>query len=325
MFSPIWIALFALLVAALALDLGVFHRDNRVQTPTEALGWSGLWIATSLAFNVFVYFAYHEHWLGVGLDVGHPLGGGDAALQFLTAYLLEKSLSLDNIFVIAVVFGYFAIPLESQYRVLFWGVLGALVMRMLFIVGGLALVERFEWTTYVFGALLLATAVKMMLQRAEHLNPSETALVRLAQRWLPVTPDLHGSSFFVKCDGRRCATPLFLALLVVESSDLLFAVDSIPAVIAVTRDPFIAYSSNAFAILGLRSLYFVIAPLIARFRYMKQSLVFLLAFVGVKMLLAHHAPIPIAFSLGIIVGILAVGIVASMVAARWQGAGSDPA
>jgi tellurite resistance protein TerC len=316
LFSPIWIALFALLLAALALDLGVFHREARAQTTREALAWSAVWVATSLLFNVFVFFAYQHHWLGVGLEVGHQLDGADAALQFLTAYLLEKSLSLDNIFVIAVVFTFFGIPLASQYRVLFWGVLGALVLRMIFIVGGLALIEHFEWMTYLFGALLLVTAVKMMVEREDNLEPGKNALVRLCQRFLPVTSELEGTAFFVQRAGRRLATPLFLALLVVESSDLLFAIDSIPAVIAVTRDPFIAYSSNAFAILGLRSLYFVIAPLIARFRYLKQSLVFLLAFIGVKMLLAHHAPIPIDVSLAVILGILGVGIGASAVTRR---------
>ena len=203
MFSPIWIALFALLIAALALDLGVFHREHRAQSTAEALAWSLVWIATSLAFNVFVFFAYQHSWLGVGTDVGHQLTGADAGLQFLTAYLLEKSLSLDNIFVIAVVFGYFAIPLEDQYRVLFWGVLGALVMRMVFIVSGLVLVERFTWTTYLFGALLIATAVKMLVQRDDTLDPGETTLVRLAERWLPVTPTLHGSAFFVRCNGAK--------------------------------------------------------------------------------------------------------------------------
>lgn len=312
----IWIGLFALLIAALALDLGVFHREDRAQSTSEALVWSLVWVATSLLFNVFVFYAYQHNWLDIGLSVGHDLDGDDAAVQFLTAYLLEKSLSLDNIFVIAIVFGYFGIPLERQYRVLFWGVLGALVMRMLFIVSGLALVQRFEWTTYIFGALLLVTAVKMMVEREDTIEPGKNTLVRLSQRFLPVTHELHGSAFFVRQEGRHVATPLFLALLVVESSDLLFAIDSIPAVIAVTRDPFLAFSSNAFAILGMRSLYFVIAPLIARFRFLKQSLVFLLAFVGVKMLLAHYAPIPAAISLAFILGILGVGIAASVIAPK---------
>ncbi len=310
-----WLGLVATLILVLALDLGVFHRGDRAQTTGEALLWSVVWIATALAFNGFVYFAYEHHWLGIGLEVGHELDGGQAALEFLTAYLVEKSLSLDNIFVIAMVFTYFAIPLESQHRVLFWGVIGALVMRAVFIISGLALVERFAWTTYVFGALLLATAVKMLAERHDNLQPEKNALVRLLQRYVPVSDTLHGGAFFVRMGGRWGATPLFLALLVVESTDLLFAVDSVPAVIAVTRDPFLAFSSNAFAILGLRSLYFVIAPLVGRFRYLKLSLIYVLAFVGVKMLLAHHYPLPTVVSLTFIVGILGVGIVASIVGA----------
>jgi TerC family integral membrane protein len=313
MIPAFWIGLFGLLLAALALDLGVFHREPRAQTTGEALLWSLAWIGSGLLFNVFVYLAYENHWLGIGLAVGHEVDGREAATQFLTAFLVEKSLSLDNVFVIATLFTYFAIPLESQYRVLFWGVLGALVMRMVFIVSGLALVERFAWTTYVFGGVLIATAVKMLIDRHDNLESQHNGLVRLLERWLPVTSRLNGTAFFVRDEaGRRTATPLFLALLAVEASDLLFAVDSIPAVIAVTRDPFLAFSSNAFAILGLRSLYFVIAPLIARFRYLKLSLVFLLAFVGVKMLLTRHYEIPAAVSLAFLVGILAVGVLASI-------------
>ena len=311
--SPIhWAGFIVAILFFLALDLGVFHRENRSQTTGEALLWSLVWIGTGLLFNCFVYFAYANHWLGIGLQVGHELDGREAAIQFLNAFLVEKSLSLDNIFVIATVFSYFAIPLESQYRVLYWGVLGALVMRMLFIVSGLALVERFAWTTYVFGAILLLTAAKMFYDRNADLEPQKNAFVRLLERWLPVTADLSELRFFQRCDGKLVATPLLLVLLVVETSDLLFAVDSIPAVIAVTRDPFLAFSSNAFAILGLRSLYFVIAPLIARFKFLKMSLIFLLAFVGVKMLLTNHFEIPAGISLAFLLGILGVGIIASV-------------
>ena len=309
--SLFWLGLCAVLIALLALDLGVFHKRPRAQTTSEALSWSLLWIGTALAFNVFVYFAYENHWLSIGREIGHELHGNHAALQFLTAYLVEKSLSLDNVFVIAMVFSYFAVPLEYQYRVLFWGVVGALVMRAVFIVSGLALVERFAWTTYVFGGLLLVTAAKLLIDRHDAHQPEKNGLVRMLERRVPVCDDLSGSAFFLRRNGRRVATRLFLALLVVEVSDLLFAVDSIPAVIAVTRDPFIAFSSNAFAILGLRSLYFVIAPLIARFHYLKLSLILLLAFIGVKMLLTHHQPIPTYASLGVIVGILGTGIGAS--------------
>jgi tellurite resistance protein TerC len=311
--SLFWLGLCAVLVALLALDLGVFHRRPRAQTATEALSWSLLWIGTALAFNVFVYFAYQNHWLGIGTQIGHAMDGQQAALQFLTAFLVEKSLSLDNVFVIAMVFSYFAVPLALQYRVLFWGVVGALVMRAVFIVAGLALVQAFAWTTYVFGGLLLFTAGKLLMER-EEVHPENNGLVRLLERHVPVCQEVDGSAFFLKRGGRWMATRLFLVLLVVETTDLLFAVDSIPAVIAVTNDPFIAFSSNAFAILGLRSLYFVIAPLIARFRYLKLSLIVLLAFIGVKMLVAHVQPIPISVSLSVIVAILSTGIAASALA-----------
>jgi tellurite resistance protein TerC len=311
-----WIGLLVMLVCMLALDLGVFHKQARAQTTGEALVWSAVWIATALCFNAFIYFAYENHWMGIGLVVGHELDGRQAAIEFFTAYVVEKSLSLDNIFVIAMIFTYFKIPLENQHRVLFWGVAGALIMRALFIVSGLALVERFAWTTYVFGAVLLATAVKMLVERHDNLGPEKNALIRVVERHFAVTPDFHGPAFFARCNGRRMATPLFLALIMVETSDLLFAVDSIPAVIAVTRDPFLAFSSNAFAILGLRSLYFAIAPLISRFRLLKLSLIFILAFIGIKMLVAHHYPIPTGVSLAFIVGILGVGITASVLGAR---------
>jgi tellurite resistance protein TerC len=300
----------------LVLDLGVFHRHPRAQTTGEALAWSILWIATALCFNAFVYFAYENHWMDIGLAVGHELDGRQAAIEFFTAYVIEKSLSLDNILVIAVLFTYFRIPLENQHRVLFWGVTGALVMRALFIVSGVALVQHFAWTTYIFGAVLLATAVKMFVDRHDDLRPEKSSLVSVIERHFAVTSEFHGPAFFARCGGRRVATPLFLALIVVEASDLLFAIDSIPAVIAVTRDPFLAFSSNAFAILGLRSLYFAIAPLIGRFRLLRLSLIFVLGFVGIKMLLTHHYPIPIVFSLTFILGVLAVGIGASVLAAR---------
>jgi tellurite resistance protein TerC len=308
-----WIGLLAALLAMLLLDLGVFHRRARAQTTGEALGWSIVWISVSLCFNAFIFYAYENHWMGIGLEVGHELDGREAAIEFFTAYVVEKSLSLDNIFVIAMIFSYFEVPLENQHRVLFWGVLGALVMRAVFIISGLALVERFDWLTYVFGALLIATAVKMFIDRKQSLRPEKNALIRFVEKHLAVTSDFHGASFFGRCNGRRVATPLFLSLLVVEASDLVFAIDSIPAVIAVTRDPFIAFSSNAFAILGLRSLYFVVAPLLGRFRMLKLSLIFILAFIGVKMLLAHQYPIPIAVSLSVILGILALGVGASIV------------
>jgi tellurite resistance protein TerC len=314
--SLFWIGLVAFLLFALALDLGVFHRDARAQTVGEAARWSLMWVSTALVFNVFVYFAYEHHWLGIGFSNGEAMGGGQAAAEFFTAWLVEESLSLDNIFVIATVMAYFRIPAESQHRLLYWGVLGALVMRCVFILSGLALVQRFSWTTYIFGGLLIVTAIKMLLHKDEDLQPDRNGLVRLFQRFMPVRSKLHGTAFFVKSENGWYATPMFVALLVVESTDLLFAIDSLPAVIAVTADPFIAFSSNAFAILGLRSLYFVIAPMIAQFHYMKQSLIFLLGFIGVKMLLTHHVKIPISISLAMIAGILAVGVLASILSKK---------
>jgi tellurite resistance protein TerC len=310
--SIFWLGLVVLLVILLALDLGIFHRRPRAQTTGEALAWSVLWIATALCFNAFIYLAYENHWMGIGLEVGEVIGGRQAAIEFFTAYLVEKSLSLDNILVIAVVFSYFAIPLENQHRVLFWGVVGALVMRAVFIVSGLALVERFAWTTYLLGGVLLAMAIKMLIDRNDHLRPEESPIVRAVERHFAVTSKLHGPAFFARVEGSRVATPLFLTLIVIESSDLLFAIDSVPAVIAVTRDTFLAFSSNAFAILGLRSLYFVIAPLIARMQLLKLSLIFVLAFIGVKMLLTHHYPLQTTTSLSFILGALGVGITASL-------------
>jgi tellurite resistance protein TerC len=311
-----WCVLAALLVAMLALDLGVFHRRAHAQTTAEALVWSLIWIATALSFNGFIYFIYEHHWMGLHLAPQEGFGGHEAAIEFLTAYLVEKSLSLDNIFVIALIFTYFQVPLENQHRVLFWGVVGALVMRAFFIISGLALVERFAWTTYLLGAVLVATAVKMLVDRHDALRPEKNALICIIERRFAVTSDFHGPAFFARHNGHRVATPLFLALVVVEVSDLLFAVDSIPAVIAVTSQPFIAFSSNAFAILGLRSLYFVIAPLIRRFQLLKLCLVFILAFIGVKMLLVHHYPIPTGISLAVVLGILALGVGASIIGAK---------
>lgn len=311
-----WIVFLAIVLTLLALDLGVFHRRTHVITIPEAASWTAFWVVLSLIFNVGVYFLYEHHVLGIGTDIGHPSTGGQAALQFFTGYVIEKSLSLDNIFVIALIFSYFGVRAEYQHRVLFWGILGALVMRGVMIAAGAALIYRFSWITYAFGVLLIVTAVKMFVTPHENLAPDKNPIVRLARRWFPVGADSEGPRFFMRIGGRRAITPLFLVLLVVESSDVLFAVDSIPAIFAITHDPFLVFTSNVFAILGLRSLYFVLAGVLDKFRYLKPSLVILLAFVGVKMLLAHHYPIPTVISLGIICGILVVGVLASVLAGR---------
>jgi tellurite resistance protein TerC len=298
----------------LAIDLGVFHRKSHVVTVSEAAIWTTVWVILALLFNIGVYYLYRHHVFGIGVDVGFELTGKQAALQFFTGYVIEKSLSLDNIFVIALIFTYFGVRAEYQHRVLFWGILGALVMRGAMIAAGTALIHRFGWITYVFGALLILTAVKMLVARHDNLAPDKNPLVRLARRLYPVSADFEGQRFFTRLNSRRAITPLFLVLLVVESSDLLFAVDSIPAIFAVTRDPFLVFTSNVFAILGLRSLYFVLAGVMDKFRYLKISLVFLLAYVGVKMILTHHYPIPTLVSLAIISGILSVGVLASVLA-----------
>jgi len=308
----IWSGFIVLILLLLALDLGVFHRKAHAPSLAEALAWSGFWISLALAFTGAVYFFYENNWMGVGLAFPEDVSGADASLEYLAGFILEKSLSLDNIFVIALIFSTFRIPLALQHRVLFWGVLGALVMRGAMIGAGAALIERFWWMTYVFGGLLLFTAARMLVVHHDSIDPEQSPVVRLARRMYPVTSGLRGERFFVSEGGRRMITPLLLVLLLVESTDLLFAVDSIPAIFAITSDPFLVYTSNVFAILGLRSLYFALAPLLSKFRFLKASLVFVLAFVGVKMLLAHTEPVSVQVSLAVILGILAVGVVASL-------------
>jgi TerC family integral membrane protein len=302
---PVWIGFLLLILALLALDLGVFHRKVHTIGVREAMAWTAFWIALSLAFNVVVYVLYHR-----GAE------GTQAAILFLTGYLVEKSLSLDNIFVIALVFLYLKIPREHQHGVLYWGILGALVLRGIVIGTGTFLVRRFEWMTYLFGAILIVTALKLLWDREDAPDLNDSLVVRIARRIIPVSTELHGSRFLLRRSGQWVATPLFLALAVVEVSDLLFAVDSIPAIFAITQDPFLVYTSNVFAILGLRSLYFALAAMLDSLRYLKLSLVLVLTFVGMKMILSHHYPIPATVSLAVITGILTVGAVASLVAGK---------
>ena len=312
----IWLGFLALIAVIVALDLGVFHKQARVVSLPEALGWSAVWVTLALLFNVGVYYLYELNPAGWDMDTAQ-LSGKEAAMQFFTGYLVEKSLSIDNIFVIAMIFAHFRVPLADQHRVLFWGIFGAIVLRGIMIFLGVALIERFSWIVYFFGAMLIYSAVSMLLaSHEETLEPDKNWLVRLIRRFHPVTDQFHGNRFFVSINGVRTATPLFIALCLVETSDILFAVDSIPAIFAITRDPFIVFTSNIFAILGLRSLYFVLAGLMEKFRYLKLSLVFLLAYIGVKMMLVHHYPIPNVVSLAIIGGILSVGILASILVGR---------
>jgi tellurite resistance protein TerC len=312
MITLLWIGFLVLIFGLLFLDLAVVNRDAHVIPMRTALGWTVFYALLAAAFGGFVYLMFANGWAGAGVDFGVGLSAQDAAVQYLTGWVLEQSLSLDNVFVIALVFGYFGVPLSQQHRVLFWGIIGVLVMRGVLIGVGAVLIQRFDWIIYVFGAILLLTAAKLLFSKDEDVDPSKNMFVRFFRRIYPLTDGFRGSQFFVQEDGQRKMTPLFLALVVVESTDLVFAVDSIPAVFAVTREPFLVYTSNIFAILGLRSLYFTLAGLMERFRHVKSALVFILAYVGVKMLVSHHYKVPNLLSLGVIVGALTIGVVASL-------------
>jgi tellurite resistance protein TerC len=300
----IWVGFMVFVLAMLALDLGVFHRKARVVSIKESLAWTAVWVVLALLFNVGVWH----------------FAGSQKALEFFTGYLIEKSLSVDNIFVFALLFSYFAVPLKFQHRLLFWGILGALVMRAVMIGAGVALISKFAWIIYVFGAFLILTGIKMVVKREEEIHPERNPVVKWFKKLMPVTSDYREDKFFVRENGLRMATPLFVVLLLVEFTDLIFAVDSIPAIFAVTRDPFIVYTSNVFAILGLRSLYFALAGVMDRFHYLKLGLGVVLTFVGVKMLLAHSPyEMDTLISLGVIVTVLAVSVAASLVRPRTSG------
>lgn len=314
MTSLVWVGFIAFVVVMVAIDLGVFHRRAHAVRLPEALAWTAAWFVLAVAFNVLVYFLYEGNWLGWSSIASHHLSGRDAAVQFFTGYVIEKSLSIDNIFVIAMILASFRVPLAQQHRLLLWGVLGAVALRGVMIGAGSVLIHRYEWIVYVFGVLLIVSAVRMLITRHDNIDPGGNVVVRLVRRVLPVTDEFDGDRFFTRVDGRWAATPLFLALILVETSDVMFAVDSIPAIFAITRDPFLVFTSNVFAILGLRSLYFALAGLMDRFRYLKTSLVFLLVYIGVKMLVSHHHPIPNTVSLVVIGSILGVGILASVLA-----------
>lgn len=307
-----WILFLAFIGAMLAVDLGVFHRETKDVKVSEALAWTGFWIGFALAFNVAVYFLYDY---GVLLGPNGIVSGSEASLEFFTGYIIEKSLSLDNIFVMSAIFAYFKIPMKFQYRVLFWGVLGAIVLRGVFVLGGVALVNNFSWIMYVFGFILVVSAIKMFFSSVNGVSGEsfgENVFVRIVRGLFPVTETINGK-FFVKEHGRTFATPMLVALVVVEGSDVLFAVDSIPAVFGITRDPFIVYTSNIMALLGLRHLYFALAAMLVKFEKLKYAMSFVLGFIGVKMMAAEFYEIPTAFSLSVIIGILACGIIASVI------------
>jgi tellurite resistance protein TerC len=311
----VWGGFLAFFLTLLFLDLSVLHRESAELSVKQALFWTSVWVSVALSFTLVIYGLYEYHWLGFepGTGVG---GGADAVVLFVTGYLLEWSLSVDNIFVIALIFSYLKIPALYQYRVLFWGIVGAIVLRGLMIATGTALLAHFDWMFYVFGAILLVSALRMLRDDEEVPDFGGSFPARLVRRFMPVSEELDRARFFVRRDGVLHATPLFVALVMVELTDVVFAVDSIPAILAVTQDPFLVFTSNAFAILGLRSLYFAVAGLMVMFRYLKYSLVLILAFVGVKMLLVSHFHVPNLVSLGIILGTLAGGVVASLWAAR---------
>jgi tellurite resistance protein TerC len=292
-----WVGFHILVFLILALDLGVFNRREHKVPVKEALTWTIVWIAVALLFNLFVFFEF----------------GKTRALEFLTGYVIEYSLSVDNIFVFILIFTYFAVPAIYQHKVLFWGIIGALILRGIFIFAGVALITRFTWIVIIFGGFLVFTGIKMLFQTEIQLEPEKNPVVRFFKKFLPVTGELHGNRLFIRQNKLLYATPLFMVLVIIDVSDLIFAVDSIPAVLAISHNSFIVYTSNIFAILGLRSLYFAISGIIGYFRYLKTGVAFVLTFVGIKMLTSFfHIEIPILLSLGIIVIILLVSMLASI-------------
>jgi tellurite resistance protein TerC len=356
----VWVGFLAFVFTMLALDLGVFHRRAHAVGLKEAVAWSGFWILLGVSFSVFVFFAFDHHWFGLGHAAdpvdGMMNSGHTAAVKYLTGYIVEESLSADNMFVIAMIFHHFGVPRIYQHRVLFWGIMGALVLRGTMIGIGVALISRFHWILFVFGAFLIVTAVRMLFLKDEQGDPSRNRIVRLARRVFPVTSCFHGEHFIVRAGspaskegavagskgvpdeavmnakaGAIMLTPLALALVVVETTDIVFAVDSIPAIFAITADPFLVFTSNVFAILGLRSLYGALAGMIDKFRYLKVSLSVILALIGVKMLTAHWLREMLGknfnfYLLGLVVVILVAGIAASwIVGAREKPRGTSAA
>lgn len=294
--STLWLVFGGIMTIMFAIDMGIFNRKSHEIRFREALVWTIIWVTLALTFNVWIYFEM----------------GSAKALEFFTGYLIEESLSVDNLFVFIMIFSYFHISKTHQPKILKWGIIGALVMRAVFIFAGIELIERFQWLLYIFGGILVVTGLKMAFGKEDTIEPEKNLLVRLVRRFMPIIKRIRDDRFFIRRQGITAATPLFLTLLVVESSDVLFAIDSIPAVLSVTRDPFIVYTSNVFAIMGLRSLYYLLAHVMEMFVYLKLGISFILAFVGVKMILGDIWHIPIHFSLGVIVGALTIAILTSI-------------
>jgi tellurite resistance protein TerC len=292
----LWGSFSLFVIGMLALDLGVFHRKAHTVSVKEALTWTAIWITLSMAFNLFVYKYF----------------GKEAALEFFTAYVVEKSLSIDNIFVIIMIFSYFQVPDKYQHKVLFWGIFGALVMRVIFIFAGIELIHKFHWLIYAFGGFLIITGARMIFGQEKPMEPEKNPIVKLVRRMFPITDTFEEDHFFVRRDHKLWATPLFIVVMLIEATDLIFAVDSIPAIIAISEDPFIVYTSNVFAILGLRSLYFALAGIEKYFTYLKYGLATILVFVGIKMVIVDFYKIPVEISLIVISFLLAISMIASV-------------
>jgi tellurite resistance protein TerC len=303
----LWIGFNLFVLAMLALDLGVFHRKEHEVKMKEALTWSAVWIVLALVFCSGIFLFWQQ------LNPASTYTNTEAGLAFLTGYVVEKSLSVDNVFVFVMLFGYFHVPAKYQHRVLFWGILGALVMRAIFIAAGVALITKFHWMIYIFGAFLVITGIKMIWAKDKEMHPERNPVLRVFRKFFPVTKDFESKEFFVRREGRWFATPLAVVLLLIETTDVIFAVDSIPAILAITQDPFLVYTSNVFAILGLRALYFALAGIMQLFHYLHYGLSAILMFVGTKMLAADVYKVPLGVSLGVIFAILTIAVVASLV------------
>jgi len=304
----LWSGFITFLITALLVDLKVFHRQSHQVSVKEALGWSAVWISLALAFG-----------LGIGIWMG-----SEKAMLFITGYLIEASLSMDNLFVFLTIFAYFQVPAHLQHNVLFWGIFGVMVMRAVFILTGITLIQHFHWTIYIFGAFLVFTGIRMALNKGAEVHPEKNPILKVVRQLMPVTKDYHAEKFLVKVEGRVYATPLFIVLLVVESSDVMFAVDSIPAILAITVDPFIVYTSNAFAILGLRALYFALAATMRLFHHLHYGLSVILVFVGVKMLLSYAYKIPVVIVLPVVFGVLLISVLTSIISPKQEVTVSAP-
>lgn len=308
----IWIIFIAVVIIALVIDLGIFNRTPHEITTKEASFWTGVWVGCAILFSGVVFLAFKNQWVSNPTHL-QPL---DAVLKYVTGYLIELSLSVDNIFIIALIFSSFAIPKKYQHEVLFYGVLGAIVFRAIMIIFGIALISKFTWIVYVFGGFLILTAVRMLMSKGEHKDPKDSAIYKWINKIYPVTTTVENHKFFIRKNKVKYATPLLVALVIVEITDVFFAIDSIPAILAITADPFIVFTSNILAVMGLRSMFFLIAGALDKFKYINYSLVIILAFVGVKMITSHFVHIPEWMSLTVIVTALAGGIIASKMTAK---------